>query len=59
MQSEFEALKNSGDNNLYYLKSDNLINKDGEGTVDGVHLTDLGFQHIAQTLLDKINTILH
>ena len=59
LQSEFEALKNSGDNNLYYLKSDNLINKDGEGTVDGVHLTDLGFQHIAQTLMDKINTILH
>lgn len=57
--AEFEALKNSGDNNIYYLNSDNLISMDGEGTVDGVHLTDLGFQHIALTLMNKIKTIIN
>ena len=55
---EFEALKKEGDNNIYYLNSDDLINKDGEGTVDGVHLTDLGFQHFAFTLLKEIKAIL-
>ena len=37
---EFEGLKNTGDNYVYYLNSDNLISKDGEGTVDGVHLNE-------------------
>ena len=58
LKEEFEALKNTGDNNVYYLNSDNLINKDGEGTVDGVHLTDIGFQHIAYTLMKEINSIM-
>lgn len=58
LRAEFEEMKKAGDNNLYYLNSDNLISKDGEGTVDGVHLTDLGFQHLAYTLLKEIKTIL-
>jgi hypothetical protein len=28
---------------LYYLKADNLLGHDGEGTIDGSHPTDLGF----------------
>lgn len=58
LHTEFETLKEDGDKNVYYLKGDNLISKDGEGTVDGIHLTDLGFQHIAKTLMEKINSIL-
>ena len=34
------------------------MNKDGEGTVDGVHLTDMGFQHFAYVLMKEIKTIL-
>lgn len=59
LYAEYETLKNAGDSNIYYLNSDNLISKDGEATVDGVHLTDLGFQHIAYTLMEKINTIIN
>ena len=59
LRDEYEELKKLGDNNLYYLNSNNLMNKDGEGTVDGTHLTDLGFQHLAKTLLNEINRILH
>lgn len=58
LRVEFETLKNAGDNNIYYLKSDNLMNKDGEGTVDGIHLTDLGFQHFAYELMKEIKSIL-
>lgn len=31
------------DKNLYYLKGDDLLGDDGEGTVDSSHPTDLGF----------------
>lgn len=57
LRDEFEEMKKAGDNNLYYLNSDDLMNKDGEGTVDGIHLTDLGFQHIAKTFLKEIINI--
>lgn len=58
LRTEFEEMKEAGDNNLYYLNSNNLMNKDGEGTVDGIHLTDLGFQHFANTLQKEIKSIL-
>ena len=58
LRVEYETLKNAGDNNIYYLKSDNLMNADGEGTVDGIHLTDMGFQHFAYILMKEIKNIL-
>lgn len=58
LRVEYETLKNAGDNNIYYLKSDNLMSKDGEGTVDGIHLTDMGFQHFAFALMKEIKNIL-
>ena len=58
LREEFKSLKNAGDCNVYYLKSDYLMSKDGEGTVDGIHLTDLGFQHFAITLMKEIEAIL-
>ena len=35
---------------LIYVLRDNLLGTDGEGTVDGVHPTDLGFQRFAEAL---------
>ncbi len=58
LRAEYEEMKEAGDNNLYYLSSDNLMCHDGEGTVDGIHLTDLGFQHFAHTLYEEIRSIL-
>ena len=40
----------AGDGRVYYVPSHNLIGLDGEGTVDGVHPTDLGFQRMASEL---------
>lgn len=57
LRAEYETLKKDGDNNIYYLNSDNLMSKDAEGTVDGIHLTDMGFQHFAYELMKKIKSI--
>jgi len=40
--------------NLIYIKADEIIGTDGEATVDGVHLTDLGFMRFAENLLKHI-----
>lgn len=56
--TEYKEMMEAGDENLYYLPTDNLMNSDGEGAVDGVHLTDLGFQHLADAILKVINAIL-
>jgi hypothetical protein len=54
----YTTLKNEGDKNIYYLPPKGLIGEDGEGTVDGVHLTDLGFYRIANAIKKKLQTIL-
>ncbi|HEY3371407.1 MAG TPA: SGNH/GDSL hydrolase family protein [Prolixibacteraceae bacterium] len=47
-----------GDSHIYYLKADQLIGDDGEGTVDGVHLTDLGFIRMSQSLYPVIRKLI-
>jgi hypothetical protein len=44
--------------NLYYLKADNLLGDDGDGTVDGSHPTDLGFSRQAAEFEKALRTIL-
>jgi lysophospholipase L1-like esterase len=46
-----------GDGRVYYVPSHNLIGLDGEGTVDGVHPTDLGFQRMADELARHLRLI--
>lgn len=58
LRAEFDALKNAGDTNIYYLESDDLLEHDGEATVDRVHLTDLGFMRFAEVLQKKISAVL-
>ncbi|MEO6289384.1 MAG: SGNH/GDSL hydrolase family protein, partial [Ginsengibacter sp.] len=41
-QNAFSELKKDGMEDIYYLPAENLIGGDGEATVDGAHLTDLG-----------------
>jgi len=40
--------------NLVYIKSDGIIGLDGEGSVDGTHLTDLGYMRLAENLLKHL-----
>ena len=53
----YEALKKAGIRNLYYLDNKHLTPADGEGAVDGVHLTDYGFKQLAGVLEKKIRKI--
>ncbi|MCE4562992.1 SGNH/GDSL hydrolase family protein [Maribellus sp. CM-23] len=46
----FDAQKKKGDQNIYYVKADDLIGHSQETTVDGVHLTDFGFVQLADQL---------
>ena len=42
---------------LHYLPGENLIGPDGQGTVDGTHLTDLGFHRFAQAMTPVLRDI--
>ncbi len=53
----YKLLKKGGMKNLYYLPSKNLIGDDGEASVDGAHLTDLGFYRMTLILEKKIRQI--
>ena len=57
LDKQFGVLKEKGHKNIYYLDSENLIGADGEGTVDGTHLTDVGFMRIADALYGKIKLL--
>jgi hypothetical protein len=57
-QKEFDALIAAGVKGLHYLKGDNLIGQDGEGTVDGSHPTDLGFLRQAEVMAEAIAPLL-
>ncbi|MBP1638021.1 MAG: GDSL-like Lipase/Acylhydrolase family, partial [Bacteroidetes bacterium] len=58
LRDEYEKIKRSGDKYVYYLPSKDLIGNDGESTVDGIHLTDVGFVRFAKKLNRKIQTII-
>ncbi|MDD2328947.1 MAG: SGNH/GDSL hydrolase family protein [bacterium] len=53
LKEEFEKLRAAGYTNIHYLSSAELIGLDGEATVDGIHLTDLGFLRMAEKLYHK------
>lgn len=54
----FQEQKAKGDKNIYYQKADKLIGTDNEATVDGVHLTDLGFLRMAENLYPVIRKLI-
>ena len=45
--------------NVFYIDRNNLIGPDGEGTVDGAHLTDLGFVYYAAKLKPYLEAVLN
>lgn len=54
----FERLKADNPENLYYVTSENLDGAEDDGTVDGIHLTDLGFKYYADKLTPVLAEIL-
>lgn len=58
LKAAYARLRKAGVKQLYYLPSDNLLGKDGEATVDGVHPTDLGFLRMAETIEPVLRRLL-
>lgn len=51
----YARLASEGFTNIIYIRGDSLLGQDGEGTVDGVHLTDLGFLRYAEALMESFS----
>lgn len=58
LQKIYADQKKNHDHHIYYLKGDQLIGNDFEGTVDGVHLTDLGFLRMSQNLYPVLRKLI-
>lgn len=54
----YERLVADGYTNIHYVSSDGLDGVEDDGTVDGIHLTDLGFRHYADKLLPVLRPLL-
>lgn len=53
----YEKLLADDPNNLYYVTAEGLSGNDNEGTVDGIHFTDLGFRAYADKLIAVLKDI--
>jgi len=58
LRKAYEQLKAKGVRGLAYVPCGGLLGSDGEGAVDGVHPTDLGFLRIAQALDPVLRDVL-
>lgn len=59
LRHKYEELVASGEKNIYYLEGEEIIGHDGEGTVDGIHFTDLGFYRYTNLLYPVVDAILN
>ena len=50
-------MQNKSYQNIFYVNSKNSIGSDMEGTVDGVHFTDLGYMRYSSFLIDKFKEL--
>ncbi|PCJ60494.1 MAG: hypothetical protein COA79_07925 [Planctomycetota bacterium] len=58
LNNAYEKLQEAGYERIYYQVDQQLNGDDGEGTIDGTHLTDLGFMRMAKKIGEKIKLIL-
>jgi lysophospholipase L1-like esterase len=58
LKRAFETLKKTGVAKLFYTPGNDLIGKDHEGTVDGIHPNDIGMIRIAEALHPVVEKIL-
>ena len=53
----YEHFFTAGDENIFYLKGDGIVGLDSEASVDGIHLTDLGFMRLAKNIYISVQNI--
>lgn len=54
----YQSLKSKGIDQIYYLNNDDIVGRDHEATIDGVHFTDLGHVRMADELAHAVTVIL-
>lgn len=54
----YEKLIAENPHNLYYVDCVNLDGVEDDGTVDGIHLTDLGFKYYAEKLIPVLQPLI-
>lgn len=54
----WQRLRDDGYTNVYFVESDGLDGVEDDGTVDGIHLTDLGFRHYADKLVPILRQLM-
>ena len=57
LKIEYQKMIDNGYNNLYYFESLKALGDDKEGTVDGVHFTDVGFTRYADFLIESFKEL--
>ena len=58
LRRNFDRLVAEGYKNLYFIESEGMDGPEDDGTVDGIHLTDLGFRHYADHIKPHLKKIL-
>jgi len=58
LSSIYAKLVREGMKNLHYIKDTGFTGNDGESTVDGAHLTDLGYMRFSEKLFGPLKNIL-
>ena len=56
--STYSRLRHAGVNHPLYVPGERILGDDREGTVDGVHPTDVGFMRIAGTISVVVEALL-
>ena len=57
LKIEYQKMIDNGYNNLFYFETLNALGDDQEGTVDGVHFTDVGFIRYADFLIENFKEL--
>jgi hypothetical protein len=57
LKEEYGKMKGKDFKNVFYIEIDDAKGTDHEATVDGVHLTDLGFYRYADFLINKFRKL--
>ncbi len=53
LKEVYQHMLDTGFSNLYFIEKEGALGTDHEGTVDGVHFTDLGFMRYSDFLIGK------
>lgn len=59
LRKVYEAIKASGDDNIYYFEGEAVLDDEVEATVDNYHFTDMGFVHYARKLYPLISKLIY